>query len=176
MGIRQWLRTRLLERYEGRELPPGASLVVGKRAPTPHALGEYDAKTYPSSLAEQLRRREEVAEELVAMDVTTADARVASIPRLLELLRRYPHPLAYEMLLVAYVDAGRWEEARGVAFAARERRIECSYSPHPEVRAEISRLREWTDADIEALRQERMPPPPAAAPAEAAIAPRPATA
>ena len=179
MGIRQRLRKRILERYAGRDLPRLVSLFVAllgrEERPTVHALGEYDARTYPGELAVLLRRREEVAEELMAMDLTSADVRREAIPRLQELLHKYPHPLAYETLLMAYVDVGRWDEARGVAFAARERRIECSYSRHPEVRAEIGRLREWSDADIDALRAEREVP--ASAPAHAPpVAARPATA
>ena len=180
MGIRQRLRKRILERYAGEELPRLASLLVSllgrEERPTRRSLGQYDAKSYPGELAGIVRRREEVAEALRAMDLTSAEARREAIPELQALLQKYPHPLAYETLLMAYVDAGRWDEARGVAFAARERRVQCSYSPHPEVRAEIDRLREWTDADVDALRAEReaaLAPAPSPAPAPSA---RPATA
>ena len=74
-----------------------------------------------------------MASELLKIDIADPDARVAAIPRLKELLRRYPHPLAYETLIHAYVDAGRYDEAKGVAFAARERRNECARSSHPEM-------------------------------------------
>ncbi len=174
MDIRKWLRKRFLEQYEGRDLPVGAGFVIGKDEPTPHALGEYDEKTYPLTLTEQLARREEVAEALLEMDLTDADVRARSIPLLQDLLRRYPHPLAYDALLMAYVDTGRWDEARGVAFAARERRWECVHSPHPEVRAEVERLHDWSLDEIDALRAEReAAPTPTPAPT---VVPRPATA
>ena len=54
----------------------------------------------------------------------------------------------------AYVDAGRYDEARGVAFAARERRQECARSPYPEIRSETDSLRAWDTDDIDALRRE----------------------
>ena len=159
MGIRRWFRTRMLgDDAEGDDLPPGVSLVnsaLGREEATPHALGEYDQESYPEELAELLRRRGEVAAELIRMDVTDREARVAAIPRLSQLLRSYPHPLVYEMLIHGYVDAGRYDEAKGVAFAARERRRECERSPEPEIRAEIDRLREWTAEDIDELKAER---------------------
>jgi hypothetical protein len=158
MGIRHWIRQRLAEDAEGRDVPPNASIVdaiFGRDTPTPRAMGEYDAKSYPGELAELLRRREQVAGELLAMDVTSRAGRQAAVPRLRELLRTYPHPLVYETLIHAFLDAGRYDEARGVAFAARERRWECTHSPYPEIRAETDRLNEWSPEEIDALRAER---------------------
>src|SRR5690606_8421434 len=106
-------------------------------------------------LAEILRKREEVAAELLGLRLTEREARAAAIPRLHELLRRYPHPLAYEALIHAYLDAERFDEARGVAFAARERRAECERSPYPEIRMEVEGLRAWTPEEVDELREER---------------------
>lgn len=156
MGIRHWLRQRTAE--EGEDSPPHTSIfhsIFGRETPTPRALGEFDQKTYPGELQELLGRRTEVAEDLIEMELLTRDARIAAIPQLRELLRRYPHPLVYETLIHAYVDAGRWDEARGAAFAARERRNEVSRSAYSEIRAEVDRLNEWTPEDVEALRVER---------------------
>ena len=158
MGIRHWIRKRMAEAAEEGDLPPNASLmnaIFGREPPTLHALGEYDQKTYPGELEEQLRRRMQVAHELLEMDLTTRQSRIEAIPRLQALLRTYPHPLAYETLIHAYVDAGRWDEARGAAFAARERRTQVARSPYPEIRSEIDRLNEWSPEEIELLRQER---------------------
>jgi hypothetical protein len=156
MRIRRWFRSVLLgSDAEGNDVPPSAALVgtlLRREEPRVRSLGEYDATSYPAELADQLRRREEVAAELRRLDVAARAARVAAIPQLQQLLRRYPHPLAYELLIHAYVDAGRFEEAKGVAFAARERRSECARSPHPEIRAETDRLREWTAAEIDEIR------------------------
>ncbi|HEU4560347.1 MAG TPA: hypothetical protein VFS20_21030 [Longimicrobium sp.] len=119
-----------------------------------HALGEYTAATYPAVLADALRRRNAVAAELRAMDIGTDTGRRENLPRLVELLQTYPHPLAYEALILAYVDQRRWDEAKGVAFAARERRWEVEHSPWPEIRSEIDRLRAWSPDDVEELRRE----------------------
>jgi len=159
MGIRHWLRHRLLgDDAEGGDVPPGVALVntaLGREAERTRAMGEYDAGSYPEDLAEMLRRRTEVSAEVVRIDVTDPQARIAAIPRLRELLRLYPHPLVYEMLILAYADTGRFDEAKGIAFAARERRLECERSDHPEIRAEIERLREWTPEDVDEMRAER---------------------
>ncbi len=159
MSLRRWVREHMLgDESEGNDLPPGGSLVnslLGREEERVPSLGEYRADTYPTELAELLRRRGEVMTELLRIDVADENSRIESIPRLRELLRVYPHPLVYEMLIVAYVDAERYDEARGVAFAARERRQECARSPHPEIRAETDRLREWKPEDIEELRAER---------------------
>ena len=166
MGIRHWVRKRLAEDAEKGKLPPGAPLlnaIFGREPPpTPHALGEYDARSYPDALVELLRRRQQVSDALMEMDFSSRDARVAGVPRLHGLLRLYPHPLVYEALVNAYVDEGRWEEARGVAFAARERRWECARSPFPEIRMETERLREWSPEEVDALRAEREGAAPAA--------------
>lgn len=159
MGIRHWIRKRLAEQAdEGDDGAPSGSIIsaiFGREPPTLHALGEYDQSTYPGELQDLLRRREDVAEELREMDLTTRRSRVDAIPRLQQMLRTYPHPLAYETLIHAYVDAGRWDEARGAAFAARARRTQVSRSPYSEIRAEIDRLKEWTPEEVDLLRQER---------------------
>ena len=166
MGIRHWIRKRMAEDAEdGDDAPPHGSIInaiFGREPPTLHALGEYDHKTYPDELEELLRRRAEVAYELMEMDLTSRKSRVEAIPQLQALLRTYPHPLAYETLIHAYVDAGRWDEARGAAFAARERRTQVSRSPYVEIRCEIDRLNEWTPDEIEVLRAEREGSAPAA--------------
>jgi hypothetical protein len=160
MGIRHWLKKRLAEQNDDGDegsAPSGSiiSAIFGRQPPTLHALGEFDQTTYPGELQDLLRRREDVAEELREMDLTTRQARIDAIPRLHHMLRTYPHPLAYEVLIHAYVDAGRWDEARGAAFAARERRTQVSRSPYSEIRAEIDRLKEWTPEEVELVRQER---------------------
>ena len=158
MSLRRWMREQVLGgEPEGTDVPPRGSMVnsaLGRERETPRSLGEYDALSYPTGLAEVLRRRGEVASALMRLDVIDADARVAAIPELKELLRQYPHPLVYETLIHAYVDAGRYDEARGVAFAARERRQECARSPYPEIRSEIDSLREWKPEDVDAMREE----------------------
>jgi hypothetical protein len=158
MGLREFIRKRMAEQADASgDAPPVASLVysiVGADEETPHALGEYTSATYPTNLAEMLRRRERVAAELRGMDLLSADGRLRNLERVRELLRTYPHPLAYETLILSFVDQGRWDEARGVAFAARERRWEVEHSPHPEIRAEIERLNAWTVDDVETLRRE----------------------
>ncbi|HEX7239866.1 MAG TPA: hypothetical protein VF263_06345 [Longimicrobiaceae bacterium] len=158
MGIRYWLKRRMDGEDGGRDLPPNASLmdaIFGRDAPQTHALGEYSADTYPADVVELLRRRQQVADELVAIDITDPQARRDAIPRLRELLRVYPHALAYEMLIQAYIDSARWDEAKGVAFAAHERRLECIRSPLPEVRMEIQFLNEWTQEEVDRVREER---------------------
>jgi pentatricopeptide repeat protein len=157
MGIRNWLHRRF-GGAAGEDRPPGSSIVAalfGRERPRGRPLGEYDRHSYPDDLREALRRREEVAAELREMDLTTREARIASVPRLREMLRVYPHPLAYATLIQAYVDEGRWDEARGAVFAARERRNHVSRSPFPEIRAEIDRLPGWTPEELEELRRER---------------------
>lgn len=152
------MREQLLgDEAEGNDVPPRGSLVttaMGREREQPRSMGEYDAQSFPTDLAEVLRRRAEVASAFMRIDVTDARARIAAIPQLKELLNRYPHPLVYETLIHAFVDAERYDEARGVAFAARERRHECARSPHPEIRAEIDRLQEWKPEDVDALREE----------------------
>jgi ATP/maltotriose-dependent transcriptional regulator MalT len=159
MGIRHWFRDRLLgDDTEGNDVPPGMSLVntlLGREQERVRSLGEYRADSYPAEMADLVRRRSEVAREVLSIDVADPEARAAAIPRLQQLLRKYPHPLVYEMLIHAYVDSGRYDEAKGVAFAARERRLECARSPHPEVQAEIERLREWSPEEVDELRAER---------------------
>ncbi|HEX2191541.1 MAG TPA: hypothetical protein VHG51_21695 [Longimicrobiaceae bacterium] len=158
MGIRYWLRKRMAAEDAGDDLPPNASIrdaIFGREQAGPHALGEYTAETYPTDVAELVRRRAEVAEELLSIDVASPQARIDAIPRLRELLRAYPHALAYELLVTAYMDAGRWDEARGAAFAARERRAECLRSGLPELEAEVAHLHEWSPEEVDRLREER---------------------
>jgi hypothetical protein len=155
MSFRHWLRQRLGTEHEGDDVPPGRSLlnaIWGREEERLHALGEYDAGSYPKELSEMLARRQQVAEELIEIDVSDREARIAAIPRLREMLRIYPHPLVYETLIHAYLDDGRYDEARGVAFAARERRLECKRSEYPEIRSEVEHLSEWTPDDLEQLR------------------------
>jgi hypothetical protein len=158
MSLRRWMREQMLgDDTSGNDVPPRGSLVnsaLGRDSEQPRSLGEYDARSFPVDLAELLRRRAEVTGAFMRLDVTDAAGRMAAISQLKELLRLYPHPLVYESLIHAYVDAERYDEARGVAFAARERRQECARSPHPEIRAETDRLREWKPEDVDALRQE----------------------
>jgi hypothetical protein len=158
MGLRDWVQRRMANYDGGAEIPALTSVAhawLSTEAPREHALGEYDAESYPTELTELLRRRAEVSEALLETELSTADGRVSAIPRLQSLLRIYPHPLVYEALILAYADAGRWDEARGVSYAARDRRRECEKSPFPELRMETDRLRIWTAEDIEELRKER---------------------
>lgn len=159
MGIRHWLRRRSGEDDGGADegTPRGSifAAIFGREGETPRAMGEFDRDSYPADLRAALGRREEVAEELREMDLTTRQARIEAIPRFRELLRVYPHPLVYESLIHAYVEAERWDEARGTAFAARERRSQVSRSPFPEIRAETDRITGWTPEEIDELRRER---------------------
>jgi hypothetical protein len=160
MGLREWIRKRMADTadVEG-DAPPVASLVysvLGKDDEAPHALGEFTAETYPGQLANVLRRRQDVANELMKMGIGSPAARREAIPRLQEMLRKYPHPLAYEALILAYVEQKRWDEAKGVAFAARERRWEVEHSPFPEIRSEVARLQAWSPEEIDVLRREAL--------------------
>jgi hypothetical protein len=156
MGIGRWVRSKLFGE-EAASIPSRGlrDAAMGRAGAPAKPLGEYDARSYPGELKQLLHRREEVAEELLSIDVSSREARQAAVDKLKQLLHRYPHPLAYEMLVQAYIDAGRWDEAKGVAYAARERRIECERSPYPEIRAETDRLSEWSPGDVDALRAER---------------------
>ena len=157
MGLRSWIRARTADTQDHGDASTVKALVysiVGRDEETVHALGEYTADTYPTDVADQLRRRAEVAAALRTMDLGTRDGRAQGVSRLKELLHVYPHPLAYEALILAYVDQCRWDEARGVAFAARERRWEVEHSPFPEIRCEVDRLKTWTPEDVEDLRRE----------------------
>ena len=158
MGFRHWLKQRMVGESAGEDLPPGSSLVdtvLGREPERVRSLGEYNSQSYPADLAELLRRREAVTAEVLRIDFTDRQARMEAVPRLRELLRTYPHPLVYELLIHGYVDAGRYDEARGVAFAAQARRAECARSEHPEIRAEIEHLQEWTADEVDRLRAER---------------------
>ena len=155
MGLRDWMQRRMAA-YDGHSrLPTHASLMHRWFTEDRAATGAPPGEKPPAALVEQLRRREEVSQALIEMDLASASARVAALPRLRELLRIYPHPVVYEALILGYADAGRWDEARGVAYAARDRRRECDRSPYPEIQMEIERLREWTAEDVEELRRER---------------------
>ena len=157
MAIRRWFRERMAADGElGDDIPPNQALIdtiLGRGEDRVRALGEYDSRTYPPDLRDMLARREEVTRDLLRMDVTDRDARVEAIPTLRDLLRKYPHPLVYETLIHAYLDSGRYDEARGVAFAARQRRLECARSEFPEVRAETDYLHDWSVEDIDALQR-----------------------
>jgi hypothetical protein len=153
MSLRRWFRERMLgDDAEGDDLPPGSALMntlLGRDEPRTRKLGDYNRASFPPALRDILARREEVARDLLSMDIADADARINAIPRLRELLRRYPHPLVYETLIHACLEAGRIDEAKGVAFAARQRRLECLASEYPEIRSEVEGLRVWETADID---------------------------
>ena len=139
---------------EGNDSPPRSALLntlLGREDARVRSLGEYDSNSYPRELQELLQRRGEVAQDLLRIDLTNPASRIEAIPRLRELLRQYPHPLAYEALIHAYLDAKRYDEAKGVAFAARQRRIECARSEYPEIRAETESLREWSSEEIDEM-------------------------
>lgn len=158
MSLRHWFKERMLgSEPEGDDLPPGTALMntlLGRDGQRGGSLGGYDSRTYPVELREVLARRDQVARELLHLDIADRAIRVQAIPRLRELLRTYPHPLVYECLIHAYLDSGRFDEAKGVVFAARQRRLECAASEHPEVRAEIDGLREWSSEDIDDFREQ----------------------
>ena len=140
------------------ELPRHASAMhalFGDDEPRAPTLGEFDAESYPDDLADLLRRRAQVLAALLDLDLSAAESRRQAIPALQALLRQYPHPLLYEALIHGYVDAGRWDEARGLTFAARNRRAECERSHFPEIRSELDHLRPWTAEDVDELRHER---------------------
>jgi hypothetical protein len=159
MGLRQWFKERMLgDETSGDDVPPGSSLMntlMGKDGERRRALGEYDSTSYPADLRELLTRREEVAQELLRIEITDPAVRSASIPKFRELLRKYPHPLVYETLIHACLDNDRFDEAKGVAFAARQRRLECERSEYPEIRAETDSLREWSTEEIDEMEKER---------------------
>jgi pentatricopeptide repeat protein len=156
MGLRHWFRERMLKGdSEGDDVPPGSALMntlLGRDVERHRSLGDYDSTNYPANLRALLTRRAEVAQDLLQLDIADAGARAAAIPKLRELLRRYPHPLVYETLIHACLDSGRFDEAKGVVFAARQRRIECLSSEYPEIRAEVESLREWDIDEIDELR------------------------
>lgn len=159
MGLRHWLRDHLLkDENKGGDAPPTVSVMhtlLGSEPERMRSLGEYDSATYPEEIAELVRKREEVAAQLLRIDITDRETRIASIPKFQELLRKYPHPLVYETLIHAYIDSGRYDEAKGVAFAARERRAECARSQYSEIRNETEKLREWSTDDIDELMKDR---------------------
>jgi hypothetical protein len=159
MSLRRWFRDLILGSVtEGNDLPPGSSLmdsIIGRGETRVRTLGEYDQSTYPAPLRELLSRREDVARELLTMDIADAKGRVSSIPRLRELLRKYPHPLVYETLIHACLEDNRLDEAKGVAFAARQRRQECLASEYPEIRSEVNGLRSWDPAEIDGWSRSR---------------------
>jgi hypothetical protein len=157
MGILDWVKGGKSGKHGG-DRPPASSLMnaaFNREPANERAMGDMDTSKFDESLAGLLTRRQQVSDELLSMEITTVPGRREAVPRLRELLRVYPHPLVYETLIHAYIDAERYDEARGVAFAARERRIECEHSPHPEIRAEIDRLNEWTPEEVDAVRLER---------------------
>jgi hypothetical protein len=153
MSLRRWFREKMLgDEAEGDDMPPQKVLMntlLGRDTERVRSLGEYDSTSYPAELRDQLERREEVTRALLGLEITSAKGRIAAIPKLKELLRTYPHPLAYDTLINAYIDSGRFDEAKGIAFAAKQRRAECAISQYPEIRSETATLREWTSADID---------------------------
>jgi hypothetical protein len=154
MSLRRWFRDLILAEDDppSDDVPPGSALMatlLGREGPAPRALGEYDSSSYPNDLRHLLARREEVAHELLALRAVDPDSRVAAVPALHALLLRYPHPLVYETLINAALDAGRVDEAKGLAFVARQRRAECLESEYPEIRAEVHWTREWEPEDFE---------------------------
>jgi hypothetical protein len=159
MSLRSWFREKMLgDEPHGDDVPPNSvlmSALLGRETERGRSLGEYDASNYPPELREQLERREEVMQELLRLEITSAKGRIAAIPKLKELLRKYPHPLAYETLINAYIDSGRFDEAKGIAFAAKQRRAECAISQYPEIRSETDSLREWSSADIDDYAQDK---------------------
>ena len=98
MGLREWIRKRMADTVDDEgDSPPVASLVysvLGNDEEAHHAL-----ETYPGQLANVLRRRQDVAAELMRMGIGSPAVRREAIPRLRDLLRKYPHPLAYEALI-----------------------------------------------------------------------------
>lgn len=156
MSLRRWFKERMLgDDAGGDDVPPGSSLVntlLGREEERIRSLGEYRADSYPADLQSQLTRREQVTSELLSMNILNRQGRIDAIPRLRDLLVIYPHLLVYETLINAYLDAGRYDEAKGLAFAARQRRHECLSSPHPEIRGEVEGIHEWTAEEIEEYR------------------------
>lgn len=154
MSLRKWFKEKMLgDDGAVGDVPPGSSLMnslLGREEERIRSLGEYNSGNYPSDLKSQLERREQVTAELLSMNIMERSGRIEAIPRLRELLVIYPHLLAYETLINAYLDAGRYDEAKGLAFAARQRRTECLNSELPEIRGEAEGIREWTPAEIEA--------------------------
>jgi hypothetical protein len=160
MGLREWMQRRMAS-YDGHaQLPTRASLMHRWFTDEQPESAEFGADGLTPELSEMLRRREEVSEALLDVDLVTSAGRVSAIPELQRLLRIYPHPVLYEALLLAYGDAGRWDEARGVAFAARARRRECERSPYSAIRLETDRLRDWTTEDVDEIKRERSIAPP----------------
>lgn len=153
MSLRKWFKEKMLgDGAAGDDVPPGSSLmnsVLGREEERVRSLGEYNSQNYPSDLKSQLERREQVTAELLTMNILEESGRVAAIPRLRELLSIYPHLLAYETLINAYLDAGRYDEAKGLVFAARDRRMECLRSSQPEIRGEVEGIHEWSIEEIE---------------------------
>jgi pentatricopeptide repeat protein len=145
MSIREWLKQRITHSAGSGEGTDSFlnRLVFGKETPQQRSLASTtSARIRPSWWTSPPPRRGD--DEVMEMDFTTAQARRDAIPELQRLLHKYPHPVLYEALIHAYADSGRWDEARGVAYAARERRLECSRSTYPEIRSEIDRLKEWS--------------------------------
>lgn len=148
---------------EGDDVPPSTALfnsLIGRDKERVRSLGDYDSASYPSDLRELLARREEVTRALLRINITDRKARVEAIPKLRDLLRKYPHPLVYETLIHAYIDSGRADEAKGIAFAAKQRRLECARSEYPEICGETESLRDWSSEEIDDMRAEREKNPP----------------
>jgi hypothetical protein len=155
MGLRRWMREKAATR-EGDDENEQTYLrsLLGRGSERVRSLGEYDRESYPPELLELLKRRQAVADALLEVDIADPEARMAAVPRLKELLRTYPHPLVYELLILAALDAGKFDEAKGVALAAHNRRDECARSPYVEIQGEIEHLRDWNPEEIEKMRPE----------------------
>lgn len=162
MGLRQWMGEKAGTR-EGDPVSDSSYLksLLGGRGERIRSLGEYDRESYPQELLDLLKRRQTVADALLEIDITDPEARIAAVPRLKELLRTYPHPLVYELLILAFLDQASYDDAKGVALAAHNRREECARSPYPEIQGEIEYLRDWSPDEVEKLRPERPSEPPA---------------
>ena len=159
MSLRKWLKDKILgDGVGGDDLPPRPSLMnsaLGREEERTRSLGEYTAGNYPSDLKDLLERRIAVTEELLTMNVMEKAGRIAAIPRLKEMLSIYPHLLVYETLINAYLDTERYDEAKGLVFAAGQRRKECLRSDQPEIRGEVEGIHEWTADEIEEYRNQK---------------------
>jgi len=154
MGLRQWMRERAGARADDPQDDTSyLKSLLGTRGERVRSLGEYDRESYPAELLALLKRRQEVADRLMEIDIADPEARIAAIPQLKQLLHTYPHPLVYELLILAFLDQDRYDEAKGVALAAHNRRDECRRSPYPEIQGEIEHLRDWNPDEVERMRE-----------------------
>jgi hypothetical protein len=154
MGLRRWIRERKGGRaHEPQDEASFLESLLGARDERIRSLGEYDQESYPPDLLALMKRRQAVADRLLEIDIADPEARIAAVPQLKQMLHTYPHPLVYELLILAFLDQGRYDEAKGVALAAHNRRDECARSPYPEIRGEIEHLRDWNPDEVERMRE-----------------------